>query len=62
MIAKDGLTLENVVKKLQNKRIKADSGGDSSAKGIIGIPGDDKIISIPRGVLVYNQNGVLLGK
>ncbi|XP_067217181.1 GTP-binding protein 10 homolog isoform X2 [Linepithema humile] len=62
LVAKDGLTLENVVKKLQSKRIKADSGGDSSAKGIIGIPGDDKIISIPCGVLVYNQNGVLLGE
>lgn len=62
LVAKDGLTLENVIKKLQSKRIKADSGGDSSAKGIIGEPGEHKVISVPRGVLVYNQNGVLLGE
>lgn len=62
IIAKDGLTLENVVKKLKTKRIKADSGGDSAAKGIIGVPAQDKNISVPCGVTVYNQNGVLLGE
>ncbi|CAL1681477.1 unnamed protein product [Lasius platythorax] len=62
VIAKDGLNLGNVVKSLKTKRIKADSGSDSSAKGIIGAPGQDKIISVPRGVMIYNQNGVLLGE
>lgn len=62
VLAKDGLTLENVVKSLKTKRIKADSGNDSMAKGIIGAPGQDKVISVPRGIMIYNQNGVLLGK
>jgi len=62
VVAKDGLTLENVAKTLKTKRIKADSGNDSTARGIIGAPGEDKIISVPRGVTVYNQNGVLLGR
>lgn len=62
VIAKDGLTLENVVKTLKSKRIKADLGSDSKAKGIIGAPGQDKVISVPRGIMIYNQNGVLLGK
>ncbi|KAM0733859.1 GTP-binding protein 10-like protein [Formica fusca] len=62
VIAKDGLTLENVVKTLKSKRIKADLGSDSKAKGIIGAPGQDKVISVPRGIMIYNQNGVLLGE
>lgn len=62
VITKDGLNLENVVNNLKTKRIKASSGGDSSAKGIIGKPGEDKVISVPSGITIYNQNGVLLGK
>lgn len=61
IVAKDGLTLEKIVKTYKTKRIKADSGSDSSARGIIGAPGEDKIISVPRGISAYNQNGVLLG-
>lgn len=62
VVTKDGLNLENVIKSLKTKRIKAGSGSDSSAKGIIGIPGEDKVISVPSGIMIYNQNGVLLGK
>lgn len=61
-VAQDEPTLENVVKKLKIKRIKADQGSDSTKRGIIGIPGQDKIISVPCGVAVYNQNNVLLGE
>ncbi|KYM96299.1 PREDICTED: GTP-binding protein 10 homolog [Cyphomyrmex costatus] len=61
LVAKDKLTLESVAQTLKTKRVVADCGSDSSARGIIGSPGQDKIISVPRGILVYNQNGVLLG-
>ncbi|KAG5306514.1 GTPBA protein, partial [Acromyrmex insinuator] len=61
LVAKDGLTLEKVANTLKTKRIIAECGHDSSARGIIGAPGQDKNISVPRGILVYNQNGVLLG-
>lgn len=62
LVAKDGLTLENVIQTLKVRRIKADPGRDSTARGIIGAPGEDKIISVPRGVIVHNRNGVLLGR
>ncbi|XP_071579474.1 GTP-binding protein 10 homolog [Temnothorax nylanderi] len=62
VVAKDGLTLEKVLKTLKTKRVTADSGSDSTARGIIGTPGTDKIISVPRGIVIYNQNGVLLGE
>lgn len=62
VIAKDGLSLQNIAKSLKSKRIKADPGSDSKAKGIIGVPGQDKIISVPCGITIYNQNGVLLGE
>ena len=62
LVAKDGLTLENVASTLKTKRIIADCGKDSSARGIIGAPGQDTNILVPRGILVYNQNEVLLGR
>lgn len=62
VVTKDRLNLQDVIKKLKTKRIKASTGGDSSAKGIIGTPGEDKIISVPCGITIYNQNGVILGK
>lgn len=62
LVVKDGLTLENVIQTLKIRRIKGNPGSDSTARGIIGAPGEDKIISVPRGVTVYNQNGVLLGR
>lgn len=62
MVAKEGKTLEDVLKKLKAKRIKAESGSDSAARGIIGMPGQDFIIPVPLGITVYNQNGVLLGR
>lgn len=61
MVAKSGETLETLLKKLKTKRIKAESGSDSADRGIIGAPGEDFIIKVPRGVTVYNQNGVLMG-
>ncbi|GAB1859519.1 GTP-binding protein 10-like protein [Camponotus japonicus] len=62
VVTKDRLNLQDIVKDLKTKRIKASEGGDSSAKGIIGTPGEDKIISVPCGIAIYNQNGVLLGE
>lgn len=62
MVAQEKLTLTDTAKKLKTKRVKAEMGGDSSAKGIIGISGEDEIIPVPVGVTVYNQNGVKLGE
>lgn len=62
VVAKDMETLEDVLKKLKAKRVKAESGSDSTVRGIIGTPGEDFIIPVPCGIAVYNQNGVLLGE
>lgn len=62
MVAQNKETLETVLKKLKTKRVKAEDGGDSSARGIIGIPGKDININVPCGITLYNDNGVLLGR
>jgi len=60
-VAKENITLKDVATKLKVEQIHADPGTDSSKRGIIGTPGQDKIISVPCGVGVYNENNVLLG-
>jgi len=60
-VAKENVTLKDVATKLKAEQIYADPGTDSSKRGIIGTPGQDKIISVPCGVGVYNENNILLG-
>lgn len=62
VVAKEKLTLKDTAQKLKTKRVKAEPGGDSLSKGIIGAPGEDQIIPVPVGVIVYNQNRVKLGE
>jgi len=59
---KDDITLKDVATKIRVKRICADPGSDSSKRGIIGSAGEDKIILVPCGVAVYNENNILLGE
>lgn len=62
IVAKNGITLTDTIGELKTKRVKAEPGSDSSAKGIIGTSGEDKIIPVPVGITVYNRNGVKLGE
>lgn len=59
---KEECRLENVIRKLKTKRIKAEAGSDSTANGIIGLPGKDLTIPVPNGITVYNENGIALGR
>ncbi|XP_076754138.1 GTP-binding protein 10 homolog [Xylocopa sonorina] len=62
VIAKEGLTLKHVKNKIKNMKIKAGAGGDSSKKGLIGVPGTDLNINIPIGITVYDENRIKLGE
>ncbi|XP_033201929.1 GTP-binding protein 10 homolog [Bombus vancouverensis nearcticus] len=61
LVSKERLTLRNVKYKLENMKLKAGTGGDSSKKGLIGIPGTDLNIRVPIGITVYDQNRIKLG-
>lgn len=61
LVSKERLTLRNVKYKLEKMKLKAGTGGDSSKKGLIGIPGTDLNISVPIGITVYDQNRIKLG-
>lgn len=62
MVAKDNVTLENVLSKCKTKQIRGEHGSDSSARGIIGTAGSNVIVEVPSGITIYNQNGVSLGR
>ncbi|XP_014479021.1 PREDICTED: GTP-binding protein 10 homolog isoform X2 [Dinoponera quadriceps] len=62
MVAKNGETLEKLLKRLKIKRVKAEPGSNSTARGIIGLAGTDINIQVPCGITLYNENGVLLGE
>ncbi|XP_058807500.1 GTP-binding protein 10 homolog [Phymastichus coffea] len=53
--AKEGITLRDLSKYVQNKELVAGTGFDSTKKGILGIAGEDIIINVPSGVIVYNE-------
>lgn len=61
LVGKEGLTLRKVKYKLQDAKLKAGTGGDSSKKGLIGIPGTDLNINVPFGITVYDENRIKLG-
>ena len=60
--AKEGFSLTDLSKYVKNKTLVAGTGFDSSKKGILGENGEDLIINVPSGVIVYHQNGTLIGK
>ncbi|XP_029053005.1 GTP-binding protein 10 homolog isoform X2 [Osmia bicornis bicornis] len=62
VVAKEGLTLRSVKNKIENVKLKAESGGESTKNGIIGTPGKDLTITIPTGVTVYDDSRIKLGE
>ncbi|XP_061942284.1 GTP-binding protein 10 homolog isoform X2 [Apis cerana] len=62
LIPEKKLTLKNVKYKLNNMKLKAGKGSESSKKGLIGIPGEDLNISVPIGITVYDENHIKLGE
>lgn len=61
-MTKERLTLRNVKTKWKKVNIHAETGTNSSMKGIIGKPGGDINIEIPYGVTIYDDEGLKLGE
>lgn len=61
LVSKERLTLRGIKYKLEEMKLKAGTGGNSSKKGLIGIPGKDLNIKVPIGITVYDQNRIKLG-
>ncbi|KAI4503150.1 hypothetical protein M0802_002194 [Mischocyttarus mexicanus] len=61
VLTEEDLTLRNVKKKWKKVKIHAETGGNSTMKGILGRPGTDITIKIPCGVTVFDNNGLKLG-
>ncbi|KAF7994778.1 hypothetical protein HCN44_004250 [Aphidius gifuensis] len=50
------------LKKYKDKKISGENGGNSLARGLIGAPGKDLEIPVPRGVTVYDANNAVIGE
>jgi GTPase involved in cell partitioning and DNA repair len=59
--SKDDVTLKDLSKYVRSNTIVAGTGYDSSKHGILGAAGEDIIINVPTGVIVYHENGSLIG-
>lgn len=62
VVAEEGESLTNILKKYPTKRISAHLGSNSSSRCLLGMPGNDTIINSPTGVSVYNEYGKQLGE
>lgn len=60
-VATEDLTLTHLADKYKDRKIVAEHGNHSGQKGIIGVPANDVLLPVPRGVTVYRQN-VKIGK
>lgn len=57
-----GMTLIDFLKKCPQKRIRAEMGGNSHSRRILGSCGEDKKVNVPVGITVYDDKNVLIGK
>lgn len=56
------MTLIDFLKKCQQKKLKAEMGGNSHSRRILGPCGEDKKVNVPVGITVYDDKNVLIGK
>lgn len=60
--AKEGVSLKDLASHVRRKPLSAGTGFDSTKKGILGLAGEDLIINVPSGVIVYHENGSKIGE
>nr|CAG4645697.1 EOG090X0ACU [Lynceus sp. MCZ IZ 141354] len=60
--AKEGETLNKVLKKFPSRLVKAKGGENSQQFRLLGTPGEDVIVSVPTGVTIYDETGTKLGE
>lgn len=56
------MTLKDFLRRFPQKKIRAEMGGNSHSRCILGRVGDDKKINVPVGITVYDDQNVLIGK
>lgn len=56
------MTLKEFLNKFPHKKVKAEMGGNSHSRRILGQVGEDKKVNVPVGITVYNDDNVLVGK
>lgn len=56
------MTLKDFLKKYPLKKLRAETGGDSHSRRILGQNGEDKKVNVPTGITVYDDKNVLIGK
>lgn len=56
------MTLIDFLKKCQRKKLRAEMGGNSHSRRILGANGEDKRVNVPVGITVYDDKNVLIGK
>lgn len=61
-IAKEGISLKDVLKQHPTKRISAASGENSLRSSILGKPGEDKVIEVPPGITVIDEHQRTIGQ
>jgi len=56
------MTLKDFLKKYPLKKLRAEMGGNSHSRRILGQIGEDKKVNVPTGITVYDDKNVLIGK
>ncbi|XP_017893657.1 GTP-binding protein 10 homolog [Ceratina calcarata] len=62
VVAEEKATLQKVKNQLKHVALKAGTGGDSSKKGLIGMPGKDLTITVPTGITIFDDSRIKLGE
>lgn len=57
-----GMTLKDFLKKFPQKKLRAEMGGNSHSRRILGQIGEDKKVNVPTGITVYDDKNMLIGK
>ncbi|VVC30267.1 Hypothetical protein CINCED_3A020833 [Cinara cedri] len=61
LVATEDMTLKDFLRKCPQKRIRAEMGGNSHSRCILGPIGEDKKVNVPVGITVYDDQNVLIG-
>jgi len=56
------MTLKDFLKKYPLKKLRAEMGGNSHSRRILGPIGEDKKVNVPTGITVYDDKNMLIGK
>lgn len=56
------MTLKDFLNKFPQKKLRAEMGGNSHSRRLLGKIGEDKKVNVPVGITVYDDNNVLIGR